>query len=115
MAANGESNIDRHSCKLCELSGPFDTNEDPKEDPIVNIVKAADVELFPWPWHDTKIQMISAKDLNFGHLRDQLDDHWHSKEFIDLKEDEEGKVKAQDAESAMRADKGEDDASQAVR
>ena len=109
MASNG-LNLPP-SCDLCKLTGQFNASGG-TNDPIVDIVKAADVKILPWPW-ETKA--MDAKNLSFDDLLKQTDVLWQTETLIDLRRDEIVKLKDDKAKTHGRSIKAEDEVTGAVR
>ena len=78
----------------------------------MDIVKAADVKILPWPW-ETKA--MDAKNLSFDDLLKQTDVLWQTETLIDLRRDEIVKLKDDKAKTHGRSIKAEDEVTGAVR
>ena len=112
MGSNG-NNSDSDSCKMCQLSGEFEASEG-KDDPIVEVVKAAGAQFLPWQVNG-KSTPIDNKDLSFQVLSDKMDGLWDTERFINLRRDEIAKLKDEKAERDARAKEAEDHISDTVR
>ena len=109
MASNGLKLSS--SCDLCKLAGQFSANGG-TNDPIVEIVKAADVKILPWPWEK---KAMDAKNLSFDDLLSQMDVLWQRETLIDLRRDEIVKLKDDQAKTHGRSIKAEDEVTGSVR
>ena len=108
MASNSEYLTDEdNSCKLCQLSGPFETNNR-GDDPIEEIVKAVGGKFLPW---DGEPRVASEFELTA--FCSQMCGQWQQDSVINLKQDEI--VNNEQAEARARANRAEDDTSGIVR
>ena len=109
MAANTVDLAQNNSCKLCELSGPFEASDTHRE-PIEEIVKAVGVKFLPWEG-----TLQDADQYEMTTLWSEMDAVWQKESVINLKRDEIGFLDAGQSEIVDRANRAEDDISGVVR
>ena len=109
MAANTVDLAQNNSCKLCELSGPFEPSDRNRE-PIEEIVRAVGVKYLPWEG-----MLQDADQYELTTLWSEMDAVWQKESVINLKRDEIGVLDAGQAEIVDRANRAEDDISGMVR
>ena len=109
MASNIVDLTQSNSCKLCELSGPFEASDTHRE-PIEEIVKAVGVKFLPWEG-----SLQDADQYELTTLWTHMDTVWQQESVINLKRDEIGILDVGQAERDDRANRAEDDISGVVR
>ena len=109
MASNIVDLTQSNSCKLCELSGPFEASDRNRE-PIEEIVRAVGVKFLPWEG-----TLQDADQYELSTLWSQMDALWQKESVINLKRDEIGFLDAGQSEIVDRANRAEDDINGMVR
>ena len=111
MTSNGAGLNNHYSCKLCMLLGQFEAT-DRNGDPIEELVNAAGVNFLPWKGDG---EPKSASDFSFATFSCQMDELWQHERVINFKRDEVANLTNEYKERNARAQKAEDNVSDAVR